>query len=53
MVCYNLNPEGKIAALMYYPLSNGRNVDEIIRLVDSLQMTVLLTGQKIKFFEVM
>jgi len=35
-----INPEGKIAALMYYPLSNGRNIDEIIRLIDSLQMTV-------------
>ena len=34
-----INPEGKIAALMYYPLSNGRNIDEIIRLVDSLQTT--------------
>jgi peroxiredoxin (alkyl hydroperoxide reductase subunit C) len=34
-----INPEGKIAALMYYPLSNGRSVDEILRLVDSLQMT--------------
>ena len=34
-----INPKGKIAALMYYPLSNGRNIDEILRLVDSLQMT--------------
>ena len=34
-----INPAGKIAALMYYPLSNGRNIDEILRLVDSLQMT--------------
>lgn len=34
-----INPEGKIAALMYYPLSNGRNIDEILRLIDSLQMT--------------
>ena len=34
-----INPDGKIAALMYYPLSNGRNIDEIIRLIDSLQMT--------------
>lgn len=34
-----INPEGKISALMYYPLSNGRSIDEIIRLVDSLQMT--------------
>ena len=34
-----IDPEGKIAALMYYPLSNGRNIDEIIRLVKSLQTT--------------
>jgi len=34
-----INPKGEIAALMYYPLSNGRNIDEILRLVDSLQMT--------------
>ncbi len=34
-----IDPDGKIAALMYYPLSNGRNIDEIIRLIDSLQMT--------------
>jgi len=34
-----INPEGKIRALMYYPLSNGRNIDEILRLIDSLQMT--------------
>lgn len=34
-----INPAWKIAALMYYPLSNGRSVDEIIRLIDSLQMT--------------
>ncbi len=34
-----INPAGKIAALMYYPLANGRNIDEILRLVDSLQMS--------------
>lgn len=34
-----INPEGKIASLMYYPLSNGRNINEILRLIDSLQMT--------------
>jgi len=34
-----INPKGQIASLMYYPLSNGRNIDEILRLVDSLQMT--------------
>jgi len=34
-----IDPAGKIAALMYYPLSNGRNIDEILRLIDSLQTT--------------
>lgn len=34
-----ITPEWKIAAIMYYPLSNGRNIDEILRLIDSLQMT--------------
>lgn len=34
-----INPEWKIAALMYYPLSNGRNIDEILRLIDSLQVS--------------
>ena len=34
-----INPDGKIASLMYYPLTNGRNIDEIIRLIDSLQTT--------------
>ncbi len=34
-----INPEWKIATLMYYPLTNGRNIDEIIRVIDSLQIT--------------
>lgn len=34
-----INPEGKIAAIMYYPLSNGRNIEEILRLVKALQKT--------------
>ncbi|NOZ44018.1 MAG: peroxiredoxin [bacterium] len=34
-----INPEGKIAAIMYYPLSNGRSVQEILRLVKALQTT--------------
>ena len=34
-----IDPDGKVAALMYYPLSNGRNIDEILRLIDSLQTT--------------
>jgi peroxiredoxin (alkyl hydroperoxide reductase subunit C) len=32
-----INPERKVAAMVYYPLANGRNIDEIIRLLDSLQ----------------
>lgn len=32
-----INPERKIQALIYYPLTNGRNIDEIMRLLDSLQ----------------
>lgn len=32
-----LDPSRTVRALIYYPLSNGRNVDEIMRLVDSLQ----------------
>ncbi len=32
-----ISPQRKVAALIYYPLSNGRSVDEIIRLMDSLQ----------------
>jgi len=32
-----INPEGKIAALVYYPLSNGRDIKEILRLVKALQ----------------
>lgn len=32
-----IDPSRIVRALIYYPLTNGRNVDEIIRLVDSLQ----------------
>jgi len=34
-----VNPEGKIAAIMYYPLSNGRSIPEVLRLVKGLQKT--------------
>lgn len=34
-----IDPKGKIAAIMYYPLSNGRSIDEILRLVKALQKT--------------
>jgi len=34
-----ITPEGKVAAIMYYPMSNGRSIDEILRLVKALQKT--------------
>ena len=34
-----IDPDRKIRALIYYPLANGRNVDEVVRLIDSLQTT--------------
>jgi len=32
-----IDPEQKIRAIIYYPLNVGRNVDEIVRLIDGLQ----------------
>jgi peroxiredoxin 2/4 len=32
-----IDPESKIRAMLYYPLSTGRNMSEILRLVDALQ----------------
>jgi|SRR5579872_4204846 len=32
-----IDPKGVIRALLYYPLSLGRNIDEILRVVDALQ----------------
>ena len=34
-----IDPKRTIRALVYYPLSVGRNVDELLRLVDALQTT--------------
>jgi peroxiredoxin (alkyl hydroperoxide reductase subunit C) len=34
-----IDPEGILRAMLYYPLSNGRYIPEIIRLVRSLQTT--------------
>jgi peroxiredoxin (alkyl hydroperoxide reductase subunit C) len=34
---YFIDPELKLRALLYYPLQTGRNIDEIIRVIDSLQ----------------
>jgi peroxiredoxin (alkyl hydroperoxide reductase subunit C) len=32
-----IDDKGVLRAMIYYPLSNGRNMDEILRLVDALQ----------------
>lgn len=34
-----IDPNGMIRAMMYYPVSNGRNIAEMIRLLDALQTT--------------
>ncbi len=34
-----IDPEQKVRALIYYPLSNGRNMDEVLRVLDALQMS--------------
>jgi len=34
-----IDPEGILRAMVYYPMSNGRSVDEILRLVKALQTT--------------
>ncbi|MBK1691010.1 peroxiredoxin [Ectothiorhodospira mobilis] len=32
-----IDPEGILRAMVYYPMSNGRSVDEFVRLLDALQ----------------
>jgi peroxiredoxin (alkyl hydroperoxide reductase subunit C) len=32
-----IDPKGVVRALIYYPLNVGRNVEEVLRLVDALQ----------------
>ncbi|HER20448.1 MAG: peroxiredoxin [Halothiobacillaceae bacterium] len=32
-----IDPKGTLRAMLYYPKTNGRSIDEIVRLVDSLQ----------------
>ncbi|PRQ02150.1 putative peroxiredoxin [Enhygromyxa salina] len=34
-----IDPKRTLRAMIYYPLSVGRNIDEILRVVDALQMT--------------
>ena len=34
-----IDPEGMVRAMIYYPLSNGRSIDEFLRLLDAMQTT--------------
>ncbi len=36
---YILGPDKKIRAMLLYPMSNGRNFDEVLRLLDSIQLS--------------
>uniref|UniRef100_A0A0A1XSH0 thioredoxin-dependent peroxiredoxin n=1 Tax=Zeugodacus cucurbitae TaxID=28588 RepID=A0A0A1XSH0_ZEUCU len=36
---YIISPDHKVRVSMFYPMSMGRNVDEILRCLDSLQLT--------------
>lgn len=34
-----IDPNGTVRAMIYYPLTTGRNADELLRLIDALQTT--------------
>jgi peroxiredoxin (alkyl hydroperoxide reductase subunit C) len=34
-----IDPNGILRAMIYYPLSTGRNTQEVLRLIDALQAT--------------
>lgn len=36
---YIISPDHKVRLSMFYPMSTGRNVDEILRCIDSIQLT--------------
>ncbi len=33
-----IGPDKKVKAMLVYPMSSGRNFDEVLRLLDSLQL---------------
>ncbi|TAM18174.1 MAG: peroxiredoxin [Candidimonas sp.] len=35
-----IGPDKKVKAMLIYPMSSGRNFDEVLRLLDSIQLTV-------------
>ena len=37
-----IDPKGVLRAMVYYPMSNGRSIEEFVRLLDAMQTTVLL-----------
>lgn len=39
-----ISPDKRVRLTMYYPASCGRNVDEILRCIDSLQLTDRIKG---------
>jgi len=39
IVCLKPEVEKKIKAMLTYPMSSGRNFDEVLRLLDSCQLT--------------